>query len=188
MAEISEAARQLKVLRERAGLSMREVSESLGWALTRYQHYEDRYRRRFLPIELMRHLAALFAPKGVDPRAVLAWGPAQGPVRAVACEGGYRVSGRWSFASGMRHATWLGPQCPVFEADGRPRERSRIGEVAAASVPYLAALSARGPDWFRGARRTGAPLGPSRQRAVARRASGNAGRRYSGWRLTSKCS
>jgi len=55
-----------------------------------------------------------------DPRAVLAWGPATGPARAVACEGGYRVSGRWSFASGMRHATWLGPQCPVFEADGSP--------------------------------------------------------------------
>jgi alkylation response protein AidB-like acyl-CoA dehydrogenase len=60
-----------------------------------------------------------------DPRAVLAWGPAQGSVRAVACEGGYRVSGRWSFASGMRQATWLGPQCPVFEADGRPREGAR---------------------------------------------------------------
>ena len=72
MAEVSEAARQLKALRERAGLSMREVAESLGWALTRYQHYEDRYRRRFLPIELMRHMAALFAQKGVDPRAVLA--------------------------------------------------------------------------------------------------------------------
>jgi len=56
-----------------------------------------------------------------DPRAVLAWGPAQGPVRAVVCEGGYRVTGRWSFASGMRHATWLGPQCSVLEADGSPR-------------------------------------------------------------------
>jgi len=64
-----------------------------------------------------------------DPRAVLAWGPAQGAVRAVVCEGGYRVSGRWSFASGMRQATWLGPQCPVFDADGSPRrsgdERTR---------------------------------------------------------------
>ena len=55
-----------------------------------------------------------------DPRAVLAWGP--GPkARAVAVEGGYRVTGVWAFASGGRHATWLGAHCPIFEADGRPR-------------------------------------------------------------------
>jgi alkylation response protein AidB-like acyl-CoA dehydrogenase len=55
-----------------------------------------------------------------DPRAVLAWGP--GPkVRAVECEGGYRVTGVWSFASGGRHATWLGAHCPIYAADGSPR-------------------------------------------------------------------
>jgi alkylation response protein AidB-like acyl-CoA dehydrogenase len=55
-----------------------------------------------------------------DPRAVLAWGP--GPkVRAIECEGGYRVTGVWSFASGGRHATWLGAHCPIFAADGTPR-------------------------------------------------------------------
>ena len=57
---------------------------------------------------------------GDDPRAVLAWGP--GPrVRAVECEGGYRVTGVWSFASGGRHATWLGAHCPIFKPDGTPR-------------------------------------------------------------------
>jgi indole-3-acetate monooxygenase len=57
---------------------------------------------------------------GGDPGAVLAWGP--GPrVRAVECEGGYRVTGAWSFASGGRHATWLGAHCPIFQADGAPR-------------------------------------------------------------------
>jgi alkylation response protein AidB-like acyl-CoA dehydrogenase len=61
-----------------------------------------------------------------DPRAVLAWGP--GPkVRAVECEGGYRVSGVWSFASGGRHATWLGAHCPIYAPDGSPR-RDANGE------------------------------------------------------------
>jgi alkylation response protein AidB-like acyl-CoA dehydrogenase len=69
--------------------------------------------------------AAYLAPEaarevfGTDPRAVLAWGP--GPrVRAVRVEGGYRVSGSWSFASGGRHATWLGAHCPVLDPDGKP--------------------------------------------------------------------
>src|ERR1700716_3417372 len=57
---------------------------------------------------------------GDDPRAVLAWGP--GPkVKAVECEGGYKVTGVWSFASGGRHATWLGAHCPIYQADGSPR-------------------------------------------------------------------
>jgi alkylation response protein AidB-like acyl-CoA dehydrogenase len=57
---------------------------------------------------------------GDDPRAVLAWGP--GPkVRAIECEGGYRVTGVWAFASGGRHATWLGAHCPIYQADGSPR-------------------------------------------------------------------
>src|ERR1700757_4237985 len=55
-----------------------------------------------------------------DHRAVLAWGP--GPkARAVAVEGGYRVTGTWAFASGGRHATWIGCHAPVFQADGKPR-------------------------------------------------------------------
>ena len=57
---------------------------------------------------------------GNDPRAVLAWGP--GPrVRAIECEGGYKVTGVWAFASGGRHATWLGAHCPIYQADGAPR-------------------------------------------------------------------
>jgi alkylation response protein AidB-like acyl-CoA dehydrogenase len=52
--------------------------------------------------------------------AALAWGAgAQG--KAVAATGGYVVTGKWFFASGSRHATWLGGHCKVVEADGRPR-------------------------------------------------------------------
>src|ERR1700744_3424289 len=57
---------------------------------------------------------------GNDPRAVLAWGP--GPrVKAVECEGGYRVTGGGAFPGGARHATWLGALCPIFKWDGSPR-------------------------------------------------------------------
>ena len=56
------------------------------------------------------------------PRGILAWGPElPGAGKCVAVEGGYRVTGRWGFATGSRHASWLGAHCPVFEADGSPR-------------------------------------------------------------------
>ena len=73
--------------------------------------------------------AALIAPyleKGVaekifsNPRAVVAWGPPhEGTAEAV--EGGYRVSGRWDFASGCRQANWMGVHCRVKEENGSLR-------------------------------------------------------------------
>ncbi len=52
------------------------------------------------------------------PATTLAWGP--GPNTARAVDGGYRLSGRFDFASGSRHATWLGAHVPVL-ADGELR-------------------------------------------------------------------
>jgi alkylation response protein AidB-like acyl-CoA dehydrogenase len=53
-------------------------------------------------------------------RDVLAWG--QGPgAKAIRVDGGWRITGTWAFASGSRHATWLGAHCPCFEADGTPQ-------------------------------------------------------------------
>src|SRR5215510_6854667 len=57
-----------------------------------------------------------------DRRAVLAWGPSPDG-RAVPVDGGYRVSGTFTFASGCRQATWLGGQCAIHDADGTPRRR-----------------------------------------------------------------
>jgi alkylation response protein AidB-like acyl-CoA dehydrogenase len=56
---------------------------------------------------------------GADRRGVLAWGQAPG-TKAVAVPGGWRVSGKWHFASGSRHATWLGAHVQTVDADGRP--------------------------------------------------------------------
>jgi alkylation response protein AidB-like acyl-CoA dehydrogenase len=54
--------------------------------------------------------------------AVLAWGAGiQG--KAVAVDGGYKVSGKWTFASGCANATLLGGHSYVFEKDGKPRMR-----------------------------------------------------------------
>ena len=45
---------------------------------------------------------AIFA----DSRSTIAWGPRNGS-RARAVEGGYRVTGRWPFASGCQHADYI---------------------------------------------------------------------------------
>jgi alkylation response protein AidB-like acyl-CoA dehydrogenase len=56
-----------------------------------------------------------------DPCAVWANGPGKGSAEVV--PGGLRVTGRWRFGSGSRHATWfLVGGCPVLEK-GEPRLR-----------------------------------------------------------------
>ncbi|MPY74239.1 MAG: acyl-CoA dehydrogenase [Alphaproteobacteria bacterium] len=78
--------------------------------------------------------AAYVAPEiadkvwGQDPHAVLAWGP---PGKATAVDEGdhFRVTGIWAFASGMRHATWLGGHSTVVEPDGTPRKGPNGGPM-----------------------------------------------------------
>jgi alkylation response protein AidB-like acyl-CoA dehydrogenase len=53
-------------------------------------------------------------------RQLVAWGPPAG-AQAIATDGGYRLTGTWHFASGGRHATWLGGICTLCEQDGTPR-------------------------------------------------------------------
>ncbi len=72
-------------------------------------------------------VAAYLAPEvareifgGAD--GILAWGPdLPNSGTGVAVEGGFRVSGKWGFASGSRHATWLGAHVPILAPDGSPR-------------------------------------------------------------------
>lgn len=56
---------------------------------------------------------------GKDPRAVVAWGFGNGCAEVV--PGGFRVTGTWRFASGIRHATWVGGHCRIQEPDGSLR-------------------------------------------------------------------
>jgi indole-3-acetate monooxygenase len=93
-----------------------------------------------------------------DATAVMASGP--GPAgRAVVVAGGYRASGRFGFASGIKHAFWLGCHCPVFEADGTPRlgpdgkpaERTMLFPKASAKLAdiwHVVGLRGTGSDLY----------------------------------------
>ncbi len=73
--------------------------------------------------------------------AVLAWGAGIAG-RMTAVDGGYKVTGKWLFASGCANATLLGGHCYVFErdgsqrrrADGRPLDRTALFVKAKATI------------------------------------------------------
>jgi alkylation response protein AidB-like acyl-CoA dehydrogenase len=56
-----------------------------------------------------------------NPQAAVASGPPDRNAKAVMVDGGYRVTGNWTFASGSRHSQWLGGHSTVCERDGSPR-------------------------------------------------------------------
>jgi indole-3-acetate monooxygenase len=80
-----------------------------------------------------------------DRRAILAWGAAAPPVKALAAAGGWRVTGAWSFASGGHHATWLGGHCIECEADGTTRGRQ--GKSVPRTLLFPAAAAAWTDIW-----------------------------------------
>jgi alkylation response protein AidB-like acyl-CoA dehydrogenase len=82
---------------------------------------------------------------GEDPCAVLAWGAGTKAVAKVV-DGGYRVNGAWAFASGNRHATWLGGHCRVEERDGSLR-RWPDGSEVERSMLFRRAQAKIDGDW-----------------------------------------
>ena len=105
---------------------------SVGWCL--FQACSSSLMAAYLAPEVAR---AIFS----DPRTVMSWGPPSAS-QATAVPGGYKVTGRWSFASGCRHATWLGAHCHVVEPDGslrlnaagRPTVRSLLFPAKEATI------------------------------------------------------
>lgn len=70
---------------------------------------------------------------------------------AVAVAGGYRVSGRWAFASGCEHADWIYGTC-MEEVDGEPHLRTVLfspGEVTIEDTWHVSGLSGTGSHHFR---------------------------------------
>jgi len=100
---------------------------SLGWNM--FVGNSSSLLAAYLPAETARTVWG-------DPRTIVAWGPPNEHV-ARAVPGGYRVSGRWSFASGCRAANWMGAHCHVREADGGLR-LNHVGRPAVRSLIYPA--------------------------------------------------
>jgi alkylation response protein AidB-like acyl-CoA dehydrogenase len=76
-----------------------------------------------------------------NPRTVVAWGPPNA-CEIHAAPGGYKVSGRWDFASGCRQANWIGAHAHVREPDGtlrlnrfgRPTVRTALMPITRATI------------------------------------------------------
>jgi indole-3-acetate monooxygenase len=87
-------------------------------------------RLGFLPKAQARQLAN-------EPRAFVA-GTFPPLGRATVVPGGFRVSGRWPFASGIHHARWVAAGCTVYEGDA-PRPTPQGGpEVVHVFMPTSA--------------------------------------------------
>ncbi|UYN97162.1 MAG: acyl-CoA dehydrogenase family protein [Enhydrobacter sp.] len=80
-----------------------------------------------------------------DPRDGLAWGARHNKSQAIRVEGGYRLTGSWSFASGGRHTRWLGAHSAVQNPDGTPHMRH--GRPDDRSFVFLRADAGITDDW-----------------------------------------
>jgi alkylation response protein AidB-like acyl-CoA dehydrogenase len=77
---------------------------------------------------------------GRDPRVILA-GSVAPAGSATVVEGGYRISGRWPYASGCQHCTWVFGGCHVLDGDqprltapGTPEVRMVLVPAAQATI------------------------------------------------------
>ncbi len=91
----------------------------------------------------MPHDAAAAVFQG--PRTGLAWGARHNASTCVRVEGGYRLTGTWSFASGGRHTKWLGAHSAVQNPDGTPH--MRYGRPDDRSFVFLRSEATIIDDW-----------------------------------------
>jgi alkylation response protein AidB-like acyl-CoA dehydrogenase len=80
------------------------------------------------------------------PREGLAWGARHNNSKAFRVDGGYRLTGTWSFASGGRHTRWLGAHSAVQNPDGTPH--IRYGRPDDRSFLFLRAQAKIIDDWY----------------------------------------
>jgi alkylation response protein AidB-like acyl-CoA dehydrogenase len=103
-----------------------KADASTAWAVNQGATYAT-YSARIPDVKVAREV-------WIDtPRSVVANSPA--PIaKAVAVDGGYRVSGREGFSTGCRHASWIAAHATVIE-NGEVRQRNGKPEARYCLVP-----------------------------------------------------
>lgn len=79
------------------------------------------------------------------PYAGLAWGARHNNSTAIRVDGGYRLTGTWSYLSGGRHTKWIGAHSAVQNPDGTPH--MRYGRPDDRSFLFLRSDATITDDW-----------------------------------------
>ncbi len=85
-----------------------EADASTAWCVNQNNIYATNSAR--MPEQTSREIWS-------DGRAVVTNGPPDSSSEAVPVDGGFRLTGRWNFSSGVRHATWVAALTPVRRLD-----------------------------------------------------------------------
>ena len=86
---------------------------------------------------------------------IIAGTAVQGGGQAVAVQGGYRVTGHWTFGSGCREASWMLGSFQILDDSGQPRRRSDGGSYWRGLFPRAEAEVIEGSWDVAGLRGTG---------------------------------
>lgn len=88
-----------------------DVDGSTGWCINQNNVHSINSLR--MPLATAQEIYS-------DGRAVVTNGPPTASAKAVPCDGGYRLSGRWNFSSGISHATWVAALAPIVPLGQEP--------------------------------------------------------------------
>lgn len=133
MEQTSEAARQLKALRQKSGMSVRDMASEMGMKTNTYTHYESRFKKPFLPADVAQKIAKVLGGRGIPQSEVLS------------------LAGIAEVAREIEEATGSkGELIPIFDVRasagaGLIAEDERIVEQLAFPAGYLARITKAKP-------------------------------------------
>ncbi len=119
-----------------------EADASVGWCINQNNVFST---------NAVRVDAAVAEEIWGDPRNVVTNGPPRPGTKAVVSNGGYTLSGRWDFSSGISHASWIAALAPVHDADGNETKEMRTFFIPKSEVEVI-------DEWFVGGLRGTASL------------------------------